>query len=212
MILKNIFIIVIILFTLFFSGLSYFYGSADYSQLGTLIILGITLVVLIQYAFDTHQMAKTQQKIYLTPSVTHRLSATEVHIVQNTFDIGFDLINHSSFYVEAYVNFSLKCYGIELHIPNGAYSGDRPWILPPNSDTIHGHFNLNNQLLQSSQHTITELRSRNKDPEMLSLSINIRCTSAHDIDLQIPEINYYFVFDRIVIPNRIKESGWVLKI
>lgn len=179
----------------------------DITNLGNLIIIGITLIVLMIYAYDTNRIANIQQNIFYTPNVVHQLTATEMN--DGIFDIGLDLINTSSFYVESLVNVRIKCYNDELFIQNDVYYGKKPWNLPPFSK-VHGHFDLNDQLLAKAHRTLSEIRKISEDSELLTMSILIKCTSHHGIELKCPEIKYHFVFDRNI--NNRKWSDWVLDI
>ncbi len=66
-------------------------------------------------------------------------------------------------------------------------------------------------LLKSSNRTITELKQKGEDINALSMKVSIICTSAHNIDLNIPEIKYHFVFRR-TLPDGSEWNGWILDI
>lgn len=198
-----------IVVVIFFSVKALCSTPIDYIRIGTLIVLGLTLIAVIQYAFDTNRMIDLQQRVHLTPQVVHQISA--IDLGNNEFDIGFDLVNHSSYYVEATVNVRLESFGVEIRIPDNVYYGARPWVLPPHSN-VHGHFKLNDGLLQLANRTMADLRRMSRDENMLTLVIErIQCTIPHGIPLKIPAIRYHFVFDRAQ-PNGSTWSGWVLDI
>ncbi|MFH1525029.1 MAG: hypothetical protein ABIG69_00010 [Bacteroidota bacterium] len=200
-------VFVVLFITLTFSILSYCNTNPDYTNIGNLIIIGITLTVLMLYAYDTNRLANIQQDINYTPNVVHQLTATEMN--DGNFDIGFDLINISSFYVVAFLNIQMKCYNDELIVQHDAYYGKKPWNLPPNS-SVHGHFSLNDQLLENAHRTLFDLRKTKEDSELLTMAILLKCTSHHNIELKCPEIKYHFVFDRNI--EKRNWSGWVLNI
>jgi hypothetical protein len=201
-------IVSVIVISLLFTVLSFHQQPVNHVGIGSLIVLATTLIVLMIYAYDTRRIANLQERFYLTPNVVNHVTATDEG--NDSFDIGFDLINHSSFYVETTVNITLKCYDDEIHLPNEVYHGAHPWSLPPHG-YLHGHFKLNNDVLSQANHTISELRQREEDPLMLTLRSNIECTSDHGIPLRIPEVKYHFVFDR-TRPDGGRWSGWVLDI
>ncbi len=208
---KNIiwfFFALITIVTIFFTIKGFQSENVEYVSIGTLIILALTLIILLQYAYDTNRLANITQDFNLTPKVMHKLTSTLLS--PNEYDIGFDLLNQSSFYVNAFVNVELKCYNDCITIPNDVYYGKRPWILPPNA-FVHGHFRLNDNLLKSSNRTITELKQKGEDINALSMKVSIICTTAHSIDLNIPEIKYHFVFRRI-LPDGSEWNGWILDI
>ena len=204
----RIFFALIIISTICFTIKGFEPKEVDYVSIGTLIILSLTLLVLIQYAYDTNRVANITRDFNLTPNVMLKLSSTL--LTNKEYDIGFDLLNQSSFYVKAFVNVELKCYNDSINISNDVYYGKRPWILPPNA-FVHGHFHLNDNLLKPSNRTIAELKQKGEDINALSMKVKINCTSIHNIDLKIPEIKYHFVFKRIS-PDGSEWNGWVLDI
>ena len=181
-------ILLVIIFAIFFVIKSLESEPVNYVSIGTLIILAVTLIVLIQYAYDTNRIANITQEFNLTPNVMHRISSA--NLSNKEIDIGFDLLNQSNFYVKAYVNVELKCYKDTLIIPNDVYYGKKPWNLPPNA-FVHGHFHLNDVLLKDSHRTIEELKQKGEDGKALTMKVNIMCTSSHGIELAIPEIKYH---------------------
>lgn len=201
-------ILSIILIITWFSFQHLHFCYIDNLKLGNLVILGLTLIVIMIYTFDTHRIANIQQNNYYKPQVVHNITAIEEN--NNVFDVGFDLFNSSSFYVEAEVNLELKCCDDDvLTIPNDVYYGSTPWILPPNTK-LHGHFKLDDTLLHPVNQTMAKLRETYQNQKAFKLVIDIACTSDYKISMTIPTIKYYFVFDRDV--NGKKWSGWVLDI
>ncbi|TAL62639.1 MAG: hypothetical protein EPN88_13130 [Bacteroidetes bacterium] len=169
-----IFFALIIISTIYLTINGFESNEVDYVSIGNLIILALTLLVLLQYAYDTNRLANITQDYNLTPNIMHKLSSALLS--SDEYDIGFDLLNQSSFYVKAFVNIELKCYNDNINIPNDVYCGKRPWILPPNA-FVHGHFRLNDNLLKSSNRTIAELKQKGEDINTLSMKVNINCTS-----------------------------------
>lgn len=145
------------------------------------------------YAYDTNKLANLQQNIYLTPSVVHQIELVEVN--KENFNVGFDLINFSKFYVSALTFVRLECFEQELYIPNEIYYGKVAWNLPPNLG-VHGHFTINDEFLKPAKINLEELRKKGDDPKALSLKIKINCKSIHGIELNIPETKYFYSFER----------------
>lgn len=160
---------------------------------GTFVILGVTLIVIMIYAYDTNRLANLQQNIYLTPNVIHQIDLIEVN--EKNINVGLDLINFSNFYVSALTFVQLKCFEQELFIPNEIYYGKSAWNLPPNLK-VHGHFTVNDDFLKPANINVDELRKAADDPKALSLNIKINCKSIHGIELSIPETKYFYSFKR----------------
>ena len=98
---------------------------------GTLLILAITLVVLIVYAWDTHRIANaTEQKWEeeRRPKLLYEMVLARQGVREGK--TLFRLINPSDYFVEARVNLNFKINGEPVRY-HPAYDGTEIWLVYP---------------------------------------------------------------------------------
>lgn len=141
---KWIGISIIIVVAGIFTYLSFGKGEG-FADIGTLLILGFTLIALIFYAASTHEIADVDKRTYeegKLPVVS--LTISPKPNTQENYDTRVKLLNLSNYNLEAFVNLNLKVNGKPIeHSP--AYSGKQAWFLTAHQ-RINGHFHITDVL------------------------------------------------------------------
>lgn len=136
----------------------------DYAQT---LVLALTLIVLIFYAFFTFKLWEVQDR-QTVPTVScwleYRAPAR---------DTRFKIVNTSKGNVVAYVNLNAKVYGQVVDFSD-YYNGKTPWYLTP-GELVDGHF-LIDTLLSKVGQTFQQMKA-NRNPSnqdiQLTLAINV---------------------------------------
>jgi hypothetical protein len=122
---KYIFIlfIILILFLIFLC-----YLIPEYLGLCNFIVLSITLLVLIRYAFDTYNIAKINYKMWEQGAF---LGVTyNINFIENNCRTIIRIINTSNLSITATVNCNLKINDIEIQ-SYPQFDGTRKWKIQP---------------------------------------------------------------------------------
>ena len=122
---KSVFIMCIFVLTILFASWSFLKGEGV-ADVGTLLILGLTLIAVIYYVFSTHEILEVNKKTYADsklPVVCLSIKQNE----ENIYDTRVILTNVSNYNLQAFVNLNLRVNGqLVEHTPD--YSGKEPWI------------------------------------------------------------------------------------
>ncbi len=135
---KWISVVIILPVTLIFTYCSYDKGEG-LANVGSLLILGLTLVVLIFYAASTYEIANVNRKTYednKLPVVS--LNVNTAPDPANNYNTSIKLENFSAYNVQAFVKLNLKVNGQPVEL-SGAHSGEEPWPLTAHQ-AINSHF------------------------------------------------------------------------
>ena len=138
------FVVIVLAVTIFFVIKASFAqkNTQNILAIGSFIILSLTLIVLIGYAYDTNSIARITRDRWAREGV---LSTTySLNITDQQGDRGrtmFQLHNPSSLVVRARVNFNFKVYGEGVSAGGCLYDGNELWLLFP-QQTSQGWFEI----------------------------------------------------------------------
>ena len=166
-------------------------------EIGSFIILSITLMVLIWYAYDTNTIAKVTQERWKRDGV---LSTTyTMELTGKKGEVGvtyFRIHNPSTLIVRAKVNCNFNIYG-EPVSAGGPYDGTENWLAFPQQITI-GWFEIQSLLLKKGKTVaimISEFSQTNRK-EQLAMDLELEFWDELDNRRLLPKRLHYFDFDR----------------
>lgn len=187
----------ILLITLASAGHSLWRDPGQSLEVGALLILAITLVVLIVYAWDTRRIANaTEQKWE-----EERRPKLHYEMVLARQDVGdekvmFRLINPSDYFVKARVNLNFMIYGDPVAY-HPAYDGTETWLVYPRQMS-QGWYSIGTLLGmkgKTSEQMLQERTASNKT-QQLTCDLQIDFTSETAYSRQYPRRHHYFDFER----------------
>ncbi len=154
---KWVIAIIVFVITLLFAYFSY-EKKEGFADIGTLLILGFTLVALIFYAFSTYEIAEVDKKTYEESKlpVVSLIISPEPKIILN-YDTRVLMQNFSNYNLQAFMKLNLKVNGKPIEV-GGAYSGDEAWFLTAQQQ-INGHFYIGDVLKKAG----TDVAETKKD-------------------------------------------------
>lgn len=147
-----VYIMLVLLAIYAFCSYAIAYEQKSISDISNVVVLTLTLMVLVIYAWDTHRIADLQQKSFFTPSVGHEFEDT---IWQNNeCEICLTLFNYSAYDVNTQVNLDIHIDGQKIRYQNiaitRAYQGDSRWIMCPKVGNYRGHFKFGSELFKQN--------------------------------------------------------------
>ena len=180
-------------------------------NIGTFIILTLTLIFLAIYTFDTNRSVRLAQKRWERESILLATYAMQVSKDRKE-RTGFLILNPSNLMLEAKVWCNFKVYGKPVH-PHDAYIGKKVWTILP-GQPANGWFEIEPLLKQSgktAQQMIKEYSDENRDNQLtLDLKIEFRNELGEKRTLDF--IKYYFAFNEWSwIPNVTVKDDWSFK-
>lgn len=165
--------------------------------IGTFLVLALTLVVLIWYAYDTNSIARVTNERWLREGV---LSTTyRFQLDDNKNEVGktlFRINNPSSLVVRAKVNCNFKIYG-EPVSTYSAYSGKENWLIFPHQE-VQGWFDIES-LLQNKGKTTSMMKteySQANSKEQLTMRLELEFWDELGVKRVLPHRLYHFNFKR----------------
>ena len=187
----------ILLIALATAGYSLWRDSTQSLHAGALVILAITLVVLIVYAWDTRRIANaTEQKWEeeRKPKIMYEMVLAQ----QNVRDekVMFRLINPSNYFVKARVNLNFEVYGDPVGY-HPVYDGKEIWLVYP-GQMCQGWYSIGTLLGmkgKTSEQMLQERTESNKT-QQLTCDLQIDFTSETGYSREYPSRHHYFDFDR----------------
>jgi hypothetical protein len=193
------FAVAIIVITTFFTWRTLCTEDSTLLGIGSFIVLSLTLIVLIWYAYDTNTIAKITQEKWLREGV---LSTTySFQLASNKGDAGRTLVqlhNPSTLIVRAKVNCNFKVYGEQVtYAP--AYSGQDNWVLFP-QQVSQGWFEIE-PLLQKKGKTVAMMLNEftpENAKEQLTMLLELEFWDELGAKRVLPPRPHYFDFDRWV--------------
>lgn len=170
--------------------------SADYVQVGTLVLLAGTLVGLVIYANDTNRMTKIQEDRWEAETIPVLYYGIKLINSQDRSRWFFSLTNPSpKYFIEAWVNLNLKVYGEAVEYGDD-YNGTNKWILFPNQIS-NGWFSIDGILGKKGKSfsQMKEKRTNDNVREQLTMDLEckLRCKETGK-SRDVPRRRHYFDF------------------
>ncbi len=170
-----------------------------FTAIGQYIILTLTLIALIIYAWDNHRIANaTEQKWEeeLKPKLLYDMGMNP----SDPSDVRFRLINPTDFLIEAKINCNLKIYGELISFPS-AYDGSETWGIFPHQIS-EGHFSLDTVLAKKgkTRSEMTQNANDKNQTEQLTMDLEISFENENGRKRKYPARRHYFLF---------KQGKWV---
>jgi hypothetical protein len=165
--------------------------------IGSFVVLALTLIVLVWYAYDTNSIARITRERWMREGV---LSTTyEMDLVGTKGDAGrtlFRLHNPSTLVVRARVACNFRLYGDPI-TAGPLYDGQQTWLLFP-QQAIQGWFEIDS-LLQTKGRSIPSMIADctpvNRENQMTML-LELEFWDELGTRRRLPARHHYFDFDR----------------
>jgi hypothetical protein len=171
--------------------------DANVLSIGSFVILGLTLIVLVCYAYDTNSMARVTLERWMRDGV---LSTTySMELVGQKGQAGrtlFRIHNPSTLVVRARVGCNFRVYGD----PVGAdplYDGKETWLVFP-QQTSQGWFEIDS-LLQKKGKSVAAMIGEStvvNRREQLTMVLELEFWDELGAKRKLPGRPHYFDFDR----------------
>ena len=195
-------IVLIIVISIASLVLDYYYCSNKFTAAGQLIILALTLLVLIIYAWDTRRIANaTEQKWEeeLKPKLLYEIimdQNAEGHVL-------FRLVNTTDYLIEAKVNCNFKVYGQPVALSD-AYDGTEVWVIFPHQIS-QGHFYIDAILTKKGKTYAQMIQEKTaiNEREQFTMDLEISFESETGRKRSYPPRRHSFYFDK---------GGWIPEI
>ncbi|MBN2423820.1 MAG: hypothetical protein JXR46_03865 [Calditrichaceae bacterium] len=151
-------------------------------NIGNFLIIGITLIVLIHYAYDTNRMANEtnrmvnenkrmadiQSKMYFCPRADFKVIAEVKN--DSSITVIFIYTNSTDFYIDIYTEVNLICFKDTLDINSDLFNGERKKTIPPHSRRTN-RFGISNNLLKDTHRTVKDLYKLKNNDEALIMNV-----------------------------------------
>jgi uncharacterized membrane protein YeaQ/YmgE (transglycosylase-associated protein family) len=167
-------------------------------ELGNLLVLTMTLVVLVWYAYDTNSIARvtrdrwTREGILATTYSLGMLGAS----VGDSGHTTFQLHNGSPLVVRAKVNFNFKVYGHPV-VAGALYEGKENWLLFPHQQS-QGWFEVESLLKQQGKNVAAMQAEVSEENRKRQLTMVLELTFWDELGATraLPPRPHYFDFKR----------------
>jgi hypothetical protein len=191
------FVVFVLLIAGFVTWKAWCSQNANVLAVGNFLVLTLTLIVLVWYAYDTNSIARITQQRWLREGV---LSTTySLQLVGDKGHKGRTLVqlhNPSTLIVRARVNFNFRVYGQPV-TAGALYDGTDVWLLFP-QQMSQGWFEIES-LLQKKEKTvaamISECTPANRN-EQLTMMIELEFWDELEARRKLPARAHYFDFER----------------
>jgi hypothetical protein len=175
--------------------------------IGSFVILSLTLIVLVWYAYDTNSMARVTRERWMRDGV---LSTTySMELVGQKGQVGrtlFRIHNPSTLVVRARVGCNFCVYG-DLVVADPLYDGKETWLLFP-QQTSQGWFEIDSLLQKKGKSVaamIAESTAVNRQ-EQLTMVLELEFWDELGTKRKLPGRRHYFDFDRWTWIPRLAEA------
>jgi hypothetical protein len=169
----------------------------DALALGNFLILALTLIVLVWYAYDTNSIARVARERWMREGV---LSATySMELIGNRGEAGrtlFRIHNPSTLIVRATVACNFRIYG-DLIKAGPAYDGEDVWLVFP-QQMSQGRFEIESLLQKKGKGVaamIAECTQANRK-DQLTMFLELEFWDELGTRRKLPARSHYFDFDR----------------
>jgi len=171
--------------------------DTDIVAIGNFLVLTLTLIVLVWYAYDTNAIAKVTQERWLREGVLSTTYSLQLHGEKG--QAGRTLVqlhNPSTLLVRAKINFNFRVYG-EPVSAGALYDGGDVWLLFP-QQMSQGWFEIES-LLQKKGKSVTtmiaECTSANHE-DQLTMMLELEFWDELGARRKLPARRHYFDFER----------------
>lgn len=182
---------------------------SDVLAIGSFVVLALTLIVLVWYAYDTNTIARVTQERWMREGV---LSTTySIELVGEKGQAGrtlFRIHNPSTLIVRARVACNLLVYGQPVSAGN-LYDGKDIWLLFP-QQTSQGWFEIESLLQKKGKSVATMIGECNPEnrKEQLTMTLELEFWDELGARRKLPPRHHYFDFDSwLWIPQLAESSG-----
>lgn len=187
----------ILIIAAFVTWRAYCFNDSTILAIGTFLVLSLTLIVLIWYAYDTNSIAKVTRERWSREGVLSTTYSMELNSTKG--DRGqtlFKMINPSTLVVHAKVNCNFKIYGQSVSA-GGAYDGSENWLLFPQQTSI-GWFEIESLLQKKGKSVATMITEHSLEnaKEQLTMVLSLEFWDELDVKRRLPQRFHHFDFDR----------------
>jgi hypothetical protein len=187
-------------------------SDTDFLQLGSLVILTLTLIVLVWYAYDTNTIATVTRERWVREGVL----ATTYNMVLPGASVGdsgrtiFQLSNASPLIVRARVNFNFEVYGSPVSA-GPLYDGSEKWVLFPHQ-LSQGWFEVAEvaTLLKLVGRDVPSVQAQTSDEnyrQQLTMVLELEFCDEFGVSRTLPPRPHYFDFKRWTWVPRLGEHS-----
>ena len=178
-------------------------------ELGSLLVLTMTLVVLVVYAYDTNSIAQVTRDRWTREGIlatTYSLGLPGAS-VGDSGHTTFQLHNASPLVVRAKVNFNFKVYGNPV-TAGALYDGKDNWVLFPHQQS-QGWFEVESLLKQQGKNVAAmqaEVSEENRKRQ-LTMVLELTFWDEFGVTRVLPPRPHYFDFKRWAWIPRLGEQA-----
>jgi hypothetical protein len=171
--------------------------GAEAVNVGTFLILALTLVTLIWYGYDTNTIARVTQERWSREGVLS--TGYSIELVGEKGDKGhtvFRLHNPSQLVVKTKVNCNFQMYGTPIEAGN-LYDGKEAWVLFP-QQMSQGWFEIQSLLAKKGKNVgqmIAESAPSNRK-EQFTMDLQLDFSDELGATRRLPTRRHYFDFER----------------
>lgn len=191
------FAISVLLIAGFFTWRAWCWDDANILAIGNFVVLSLTLVVLVLYAYDTNAIARVTQQRWMREGV---LSTTySLQLIGEKGQAGRTLVqihNPSTLVVRARVAFNFRIYG-EPVTAGPLYDGNEVWLLFP-QQMSQGWFEIES-LLQMKGKTVAAMMAEctpSNRKDQLTMLLELEFWDELNARRKLPPRRHYFDFER----------------
>jgi hypothetical protein len=173
--------------------------AKEWVDLGTFVVLSLTLIAVIQYGYDTNQMTRITIERWQRDSVLATAYEMQLAQASQKGDAGrtmFTLINHSTLVVRAKANMNLRVYGQAVQAGD-PYDGKAVWMLYP-LQSSSGWFEIQSLLKQQGK-TVEQMIAEyadNNQAKQLTMLLELEFWDELGARRTLPPREHYFDFNR----------------
>lgn len=179
-------------------------GSGHTLERGTFLVLSLTLLALLRYAFDTYTMAaiakeQWEEQSFLDAFYDMRLGGPKPgYVIYNragTDRVMFSLINNTKAFVSARVYLNIRIYNVPVDFDD-KFNGKRSWLLFPRQRNTEW-FELESVLNKQGKtiNGIIDERTESNRKDQLTMDLRIEFWSDElNRTRNFPERRHFFDF------------------
>lgn len=169
--------------------------GTDILDIGTFVVVSLTLIVLIFYAYDTNRLASISQSRWDREGILTAMYS--LGVADKPGEAGrtvFAIVNRSTLIIRAKVVCDIKVYGTPVTVRD-SYDGTETWVAFP-GETNRGWFEIAPLLEQqgkTTQQMMDEYTPENRATQLtMDLAVEFRDELGNK--RKLPTRKYYFVF------------------